>query len=83
MDQAFNKISNVNRNYTTQIKDSNTLTENMNEIKSYLARTEETLVHAQKTNLELNNKIVNLTSENTLLNSRLKALDDKDAKIKN
>jgi len=82
-DQAFEKIADINRNYTSQVKDSNAVVGNLNEIKSYLSRTEEALTNSQTMNIDLNSRIVEITSENTLLKSKVKSLNEKDDKISN
>jgi len=62
------------------INDTAASTRALEEMKSYLMRTEDKLVELERFNVEMNHKVVELSSENNLLKQKLENTVDMNAK---
>eukprot|EP00801_Mesodinium_rubrum_P004106 Mrub_04108.p1 GENE.Mrub_04108~~Mrub_04108.p1 ORF type:complete len:434 (+),score=112.87 Mrub_04108:60-1304(+) len=76
----YERLTYINSYYKDNINDSASSARALEEMKSYLVRTEEKLVELEKFNIEMNYKVVELTSENQLLKQKLESTSDKDEK---
>lgn len=76
----YQRLTQINEHYLDNINDTAASTRALEEMKSYLMRTEEKLVELERFNVEMNYKVVELSSENNLLKQKLENTVDMNAK---